>query len=85
MRASCLELASFAERLIRITANSVVSERAWSAMNFIHSKSRNSLLVDTVDKLIFIYMNYRALRKLKEDELSDDELLAVEGRFMGWV
>jgi hypothetical protein len=41
------------------------------------------LLVDTVDKLIFIYMNYQALRKLKEDELSDNELLAVEDRFMG--
>jgi hypothetical protein len=84
MRAYCPELASFAERLIRICANSVTSERAWSAMNYIHSKSRNSLSINTVDKLTFIYMNVRTLQRLNEHEMSDDELLAIEDRLIGW-
>jgi hypothetical protein len=85
MRATCPELAPFAEKLMRTCANSVTSERAWSAMNFIHSKSRNSLSLEAVDKLLFIYMNVRSLRNLNNPEPSDDELLEIEDRLMGWT
>jgi hypothetical protein len=61
MKATCPELAPFAEKLMITCANSVTSERAWSAMNYIHSKSRNSLSLEAVDKLQFIYINIRTL------------------------
>lgn len=82
MRATCPQLASFAEKLTNICANSVTSERAWSAMNYIHSKTRNSLSLKTADKLQFIYINIRTLQKLKKDEPSNDELLAMEDELL---
>jgi len=85
MKATCLELAPFAEKLMITCANSVASKRAWSAMNYIHSKSQNSLSAKVVDKLLFIYINIRALRKLNNYEPSDDELLAMEDKLMGWA
>ena len=85
MKATCLELAPFAEKLIITCANSVTSERAWSAINYIHSKSQNSLSLEVVNKLLFIYINTRTLRKLNNYEPSDDELLAMEDRLMGWA
>jgi len=54
-------------------------------MNYIHSKSQNSLSAKVVDKLLFIYINIRALRKLNNYEPSDDELLAMEDKLMGWA
>jgi hypothetical protein len=70
---------------MRTCANSVTSERAWSAMNFIHSKLRNTLSLEAVDKLLFIYINVRSLRKLNNLEPTDDELLELEDRLMGWT
>lgn len=84
MKLTCPELAPFAEKLMITYANSVASERAWSAMNFIHSKSRNRLSLETIDKLLFIFINIRSLRKLNNYELGADELLAMEDKLMGW-
>jgi hypothetical protein len=56
MQAMCPELSSFANRLMNTCANSVPSERAWSTINYIHSKTRNQLSVKRVDKLQFIYI-----------------------------
>jgi hypothetical protein len=64
-------------------ANSVPSERAWSSMNFIHSKSRNQLSLDTIDKLQFININYQVLRNLHKLEPTKEELLTMEDRLMG--
>jgi hypothetical protein len=79
----CSEISSFADKLINTCANSVPSERAWSSMNYIHSKTRNSLSLKTVDKLQFIYINYRTLRKLHIKEPTDEELLVIEDRIIG--
>jgi hypothetical protein len=79
----CSELAPFAEKLMKICVNSVVSERVWSAMNYIHSKSQNSLSVETVDKLIYIYINIQTLQKLNEHKPSDEELLEIEDKLIG--
>lgn len=43
-------------------------------MNYIRSKSRNSMSLETADKLQFVYINIRTLRKLTRTE----ELLAME-------
>jgi hypothetical protein len=85
MRATCLELAPFVEKLMRTCANSVTSEQAWSAMNFIHSKSRNTLSLKAVDKLLFIYINVRSLQKLNNPKPTDNKLLELEDRLMGWT
>lgn len=52
-------------RLFRALANSVPSERSFSAANFIHSKTRNRLQQPTVNKLTFIYVNSRVLQQLR--------------------
>jgi hypothetical protein len=54
-------------------------------MNFIYSKSRNTLSLEAVDKLLFIYINVQSLRKLNNPEPTDDELLELEDRLMGWT
>lgn len=72
----CPSLSSFAMHLLNTLANSVPSERVWSNMNYIHSKTRNSLSPSTVDKLLFIYNNSRALKHLKINSLMDIEELA---------
>jgi hypothetical protein len=51
-------------------------------MNYIHSKTRNSLSLETTDKLQFIYINIRILRKLKKGEPSEEELLAIEDELL---
>ena len=56
-------LAQIALRLHGCIANSVPSERAFSAMNVIATMSRNRLGADVLDKLIFIYMNTRVLAR----------------------
>lgn len=55
------ELSLLATRLFRFPANSVPSERSFSAQNLIHSKVRNSLNSTRVDKLTYIYLNRRVL------------------------
>ena len=54
-------LAQLAVRIFKAIANSVASERAFSAMNLIHTKLRNRLGVEKANMLIYIYMNQRVL------------------------
>ena len=41
----------------------MASERAFSAMNLIHTKLRNRLGAEKANKLVYIYMNQRILDK----------------------
>jgi hypothetical protein len=43
------------------------------------------LSLESVDKLVFIFMNVRPLRKLNNYDPSADELLAMEDKLMGWI
>jgi hypothetical protein len=52
-------------RLISTPATSVPSERAFSILNLVHTKLRNRLSIERVDKLQYIYINERVLRKIK--------------------
>ena len=74
--ASCSNLSTFAVRLLNTIANSVPSERVWSNINYIHSKAQNSLSLDKVDKLLFIYNNSQVLKQLGIDNLINTEQLA---------
>jgi hypothetical protein len=50
-------LAEIAIRMLTIPTSSASSERVWSIFSFIHSKRRNRLQNQKVEKLVFIYMN----------------------------
>jgi hAT family C-terminal dimerisation region len=52
-------------RLMSTPATSVPSERAFSILNLVHNKLRNRLSTERVDKLQYIYINERVLRKIK--------------------
>ena len=83
MQTTSPDLASFADKLMNTCANSVTSERAWSTMNYIHSKTRNKLSVERTDKLQFIYISIRTLRKLNGPDKTLEELLVMEDKFLG--
>ena len=82
-------LASYARRLLTTIGNSVPSERAFSTMNYIHSKIRNRLSVESADKLQYIFINSRVLEKQITTQPTAEELLAMEelhglGIEIGW-
>ena len=58
-------LGIFAKRMYSTPANSVASERAFSMQNILHTKSRNALLSERVNKLTYAYMNARVLRNVE--------------------
>jgi hAT family C-terminal dimerisation region len=81
-------LAQLADRVLHTLANSVPCERAFSALNQLHTKTRNALTPERVDKLLYIQINSRTLRRdalvgkrledEDEDEDEDDDLV-VDG------
>jgi len=50
-------LAQLADRVLHTLANSVPCERAFSALNQLHTKTRNSLTPERVNKLLYIQIN----------------------------
>jgi uncharacterized protein (DUF4415 family) len=58
-------LAPLTLRLYNLVANSVASERSFSTMNFVHSKTRNRLSAEKVNKLVYIQMNDSVLEDIK--------------------
>ncbi|KID83903.1 transposase [Metarhizium guizhouense ARSEF 977] len=60
-----VKLATLARRVLGSLANSVPSERSFSATNYLHCKLRNRLSPLSTDKATFIYTNCRVLRRLK--------------------
>jgi hypothetical protein len=58
-------------------------------MNYVHSKLRNRLSVERTDKLQYIYMNLRALDKIKHHskhpELTEVDLVVLENKYMNWA
>ena len=60
--------------MLRTTANSVPSERAFSAMKAVHSPTRNKLTPERVNKLLFVYLNTRVLNREPAEEDDAEEL-----------
>lgn len=54
-------LREVAIQIFSIPTSSASSERCWSVHEFIHSKRRNRLAPEKVEKLVFIYSNLHAL------------------------
>jgi hypothetical protein len=63
-----LALAKLAIRVFSTLANSVPSERSFSATNFLHNKVRNRLSAERANRCAFIYINDRVLERLKPSE-----------------
>ena len=85
-------LAQLPVRIFKAIANSVASERAFSAMNLIHTKLRNRLGTEKSNILIYIYMNQRVLdrngdifvgdpgeKTLEEQVLLEEAILEIVG------
>jgi hypothetical protein len=72
-------LSQLADRVLYILANSIPCERAFSALNQLYIKTRNALTPNRVNKLLYIQINSRTLRrdglveKLSEDEDENKE------------
>ena len=60
-------LAPIALRILGCIANSVPSERSFSALNHIHSKVRGRLDPEKADKQTFCFMNSRTLERVRSD------------------
>src|SRR5579859_2016235 len=88
-------LGKLAYRLFCTPVNSVASERAFSAQNYIHSKTRNALHSERADKLVYLYINGRRVSqfenffanavksKLIRDLTEDDEVKLENILIMG--
>ena len=82
MQSQCPELAPLALRLARTPANSVPSERSFSILNIIHTKGRNKLQPDHVDKLQFVYINERVLARITRRNTSPADLEELEDQLI---
>ena len=67
-------MAAFAVRLFSTPANSVPSEQSFSIQNLLLDKKRNLLHPETVNKLSYIHMNTRVLRKAKVQAINNKEI-----------
>jgi len=77
------QLAPLAVRLFSGIANSVPSERAFSAMNYIHNRYRNRLTAENAEMLIFVFMNWRAQKTTANKERDKEELEALVMQLTG--
>ncbi|KAF4629222.1 hypothetical protein G7Y89_g8928 [Cudoniella acicularis] len=76
------ELARIALRLLNTTTNSVPAERSFSILNLLHSKLHNRMGTEKGRKLVFIYMNARALRKAQATNWTKEDILELEARLI---
>ena len=71
------ELIKLATLALSIAPTSGSAEQNWSTFGFIHSKSRNRLTNERVEKLVYIYWNQR-IRKEIQGQLTFDFIEAWE-------
>ena len=71
-------LGTLAVRLFSTPANTVPSERAFSAQNLIHDKKRNRLSSEKANKLVYIHMNQRILESLDRQQTTKDFLQNID-------
>ena len=68
--------------LFTVPTSSAAAERVWSIFTWIHSKKRNRLAMDKVEKLAYIYVNSALLDSMDktyycEDPDSDSDESAI--------
>jgi hypothetical protein len=79
-------LAQLADRVLHTLANLVFCERAFSALNQLYIKTRNSLTPERVNKLLYIQINSRTLgrdalagKTLESEDKDEEDDLVVDG------
>jgi hAT family C-terminal dimerisation region len=79
-------LAQLADRVLHTLANSVPCERAFSALNQLYIKTRNALTPERVNKLLYIQINSRTLRRdalagktLRDENEDEEDDLVMDG------
>jgi hypothetical protein len=66
-------LQKIAAKVFNLVASSAASERNWSTFGFIHSKLRNSLHHEKVEKLVYVKTNHALFNKIvQEDQEGSD-------------
>ena len=77
-------LGEIAVRIYSVPTSSASSERVWKVFSFIHSKRRNRLGNQKVEKLAYIYINHALADDInvkfleEEDVMMDAEELLIE-------
>jgi hypothetical protein len=68
-------LAQLADRVFYILANLILYKRAFNALNQLYIKTRNALTPKRINKLLYIQINSRTLRRdaLVEKRLKDED------------
>ncbi|GBG87660.1 hypothetical protein CBR_g45813 [Chara braunii] len=56
------ELQKIAIRVLGMWSTAIPAERNWASMDFVHSKRRNSLSPESLEKLVYIHWNMQLLR-----------------------
>ena len=79
------QLQEFAIRVLSQTCSSSSCERNWSVFEHIHSKKRNRLEHERLEKLVFIYYNLRMLTKQVQPKDTDPILLDTIDLESDWV
>jgi hypothetical protein len=72
----CKELQIVARKCLSAPISAGAGERNWSSYGFIVDKKRNRLSSDRAKKLVYVFFNLRALRKLK--------IVDYESEFFQW-
>ena len=62
------DLAKFAQKVLSQTCTASCAEQNWAVHDYIHSKKRNRLTKDRVDKLVFVGNNLQ-LRERESGKL----------------
>jgi hypothetical protein len=68
-----------AEKINELSCSSASSERIWSIYRFIHSRLRNRLSNEKVEKLAFVYVNCAILDKADQTNYFDDMGVILDG------
>ncbi len=67
----------FAKRLFQMPAGAISTERIWSIYSFIHSKIRNRLNSDSLQKLAFVYTNSALIDEDKNDYYEENDFFGI--------
>ncbi|ONM32387.1 hypothetical protein ZEAMMB73_Zm00001d041090 [Zea mays] len=81
-------LQKFAVRILSLTSSASGCERSWSCFEGIHTKKRNRLTCDRVDKLVYVRFNHiHAKRRIRaQKNKKADPLVATDATFaQGWM
>lgn len=64
-------LAKICLKLFQMICGSISVERVWNIFKFVHSKTRNKMSSERIEKLVFIYINSKLLDENDNNDYCD--------------